>query len=98
MKLTLDELCELTGGVLSGGDLVAYNDGRHVSLGKMSQGEFTLSEEGQAYIEALEAPAAPEAEPGLPSPPADADPVSEGEHVELSVNDAAALQDLLSGT
>lgn len=60
---TRDELVELTGGEIVGGNVVKNN----ICYGRMTEGVFTLTEEGKALLaesaEELAKPAKPRAKP-----------------------------------
>lgn len=100
--MTYEELRDLVGGTLVAGELIAYYDNKHISLGRFKDGVWHLSEEGEAFITSLggEDPAPVEV---LEAPPIEADPPVEPETVaeptvgsDKAADAAAALANLLA--
>lgn len=85
MSYTWESLAVLTGAEMVGGDLQLMRGiGDYLVLGRMANNVFTITPEGMAYAQAIEAAAA-EAE--TPAPKA------RGKKVELTVDDTVTTSD-----
>lgn len=96
--MSLDELMSLAPTLqICAGEVLIYHDGRHISLGRIGASGLVLTEDGDAFVAELQAPAQASAEAELAAAIADvADPKTiEPKTIERVISDQATLKDLL---